>query len=103
MTGQGAFSLTVRACAAGGTLGATSWEVHETSAAISTATTKVRTAGLHLPKYEGSRIRSGELLRSIASKGAKVFAAERKEHPNSGPITRFHRSEGVSRLPAANP
>jgi hypothetical protein len=35
--------------------------------------------------------------------GAKVFAAERKEHPTSGPITRFHRSEGVSRLPAANP
>jgi hypothetical protein len=43
------------------------------------------------------------LLRSIASMGAKVFAAERKEHPTSGPITRFHRSEGVSRLPAANP
>jgi hypothetical protein len=43
------------------------------------------------------------VARSIASKGAKVFAAERKEHPTSGPITRFHRSEGVGRPPAANP
>jgi hypothetical protein len=28
---------------------------------------------------------------------------ERKEHPKSGPSARFHRSEGVSRLSAANP
>jgi len=54
--------------------------------------------------YTDSTARSWqELLRSIASKGEKVFAAERKEHPKSGPSARFHRSEGVSRLPAANP
>ena len=44
-----------------------------------------------------------ELLRSIASKGEKVFAAGAQGAPKSGPSARFHRSEGVSRLPAANP
>jgi hypothetical protein len=42
------------------------------------------------------------LLRSIASKG-EVFAAGAQGAPKSGPSTRFHRSKGVSRLPAANP
>jgi hypothetical protein len=54
VTEQGAFSLAVGTCLAGGTLGATLSEVQEAEAAISTATTRVRMSQVHLPQYEGS-------------------------------------------------
>lgn len=49
----------------------------------------------------------GALVARVAAihrlQGRGCSQRERKEHPEERSRARFHRSEGVSRLPAANP